>query len=99
MPHRKKPITFRPKTEDESIGNPPGRRGPHREGDEALPGKGGTKGGLNKASGAGTLGTRQNAGLPHGRSHKPKGLKHHHETGGRPPRRELGGNPPRPERA
>lgn len=89
MPQRKEPITFRPKTEDESTGNPPGFRGLHRENDEALPGSGGTKGGLNKAAGRGTLGTRQNSGLPRGRSRKAKGLKHRRETGGRPPRGET----------
>lgn len=76
MPHRRKPIKQRPKFEDESIGNPPERHGPHREDDEALPGSGGDKGGLNKYSGDGTLGTKQNEGLPRGRSHKPSGLRH-----------------------
>src|SRR4051812_35626583 len=60
MPHRKKPITQRPKIEDESTGNPREHHGKHREADEALPGTGGTKGGLNKRSGGGTLGRKQN---------------------------------------
>lgn len=89
MPQRKQPITFRPKTADESTGRPPGHRGPHRVGDEGLPGSGGRKGGLNKASGGGTLGTRQNSGLPRGRSGKVRGLKHRREAGGRPPRNEA----------
>jgi hypothetical protein len=60
MPQRKKPIKQRPKVEDESTGNPTEYHGKHREQDEALPGRGGTKGGLNKNSGGGTLGTKQN---------------------------------------
>jgi hypothetical protein len=51
MPQRKEPIKERPKAEDESTGNPPERHGKHRENDEALPGKGSTKAGLNKQSG------------------------------------------------
>jgi hypothetical protein len=51
VPQRKRPITQRPKVEDESTGNPPVRRGKHQPWDEALPGKGGTKAGLNKYSG------------------------------------------------
>lgn len=62
MPQRKKPITQRPKAEDESTGNPPERHGKHRAADEALPGKGGTKAGLNKQSGGGSLGTGQKGG-------------------------------------
>jgi hypothetical protein len=66
MPHRKKPIKQRPKVEDESTGNPREYHGKHGEDDESLPGRGGRKGGLNKASGRGTLGTKQNqGGTPH----------------------------------
>lgn len=81
MPQRKRPITHRPKVEDESTGNPTDRRGPHKDVDEALPGRGGTKGGLNKYSGTGRRGsagerrrrrprlkggTQQNRGKPKG---------------------------------
>lgn len=66
MPHRKKPIKQRPKVDDESIGMPREFHGTHRETDEALPGTGGTKGGLNKQSGDGSLGGKQNqGGTPH----------------------------------
>lgn len=52
MPQRNQPITKRPKVEDESIGEPPAEEhGKHRERDEALPGKGSEKGGLNRESG------------------------------------------------
>lgn len=51
MPHSKKPIKQRPTVEDESTGNPPDHRGHHRAVDEALPGKAGTKAGLNRYSG------------------------------------------------
>lgn len=53
MPKRKGPIKQRPKVEDESTGNPPERHGVHRQGDEALPGKGSRRGGLDKQAGAG----------------------------------------------
>lgn len=56
MPQRKVPIKQRPKVEDESTGNPPERHGPHQPWDEALPGRGGTKGGLDKYSGLGRRG-------------------------------------------
>jgi hypothetical protein len=54
MPQRKQPIKERPKVEDESTGNGSDYHGKHREEDEALPGKGSTKGGLNKQSGGDT---------------------------------------------
>jgi hypothetical protein len=54
MPQRKQPIKERPKVEDESTGSPSEHHGKHREQDEALPGKGSTKGGLNKQSGGDT---------------------------------------------
>lgn len=54
MPQQNRPITRRPKTEDESTGNGSELHGKHREDDEALPGKGSTKGGLNRDAGGGT---------------------------------------------
>ena len=51
MPQQKQPITRRPKVEDESTGRGTEKHGKHREGDEALPGSGGSKGGLNRESG------------------------------------------------
>jgi hypothetical protein len=51
MPQEKQPITKQPKVEDESTGNGSVKHGKHKEQDEALPGKGSTKGGLNKTSG------------------------------------------------
>jgi hypothetical protein len=56
MPQRKEPITERPKDHDESTGSPQPteQHGKHKEQDEALPGKGSTKGGLNKQSGGDT---------------------------------------------
>jgi hypothetical protein len=62
MPKQKQPITQRPKAEDESVGSGGQRKGKHREEDEALPGSGGTKAGLNRASGTG--GEKQNEGRP-----------------------------------
>lgn len=82
MPQRRKPIKQRPKVEEESIGNPPIRKGKHQPWDEALPGSGGTKGGLNKYSGLGRRtgtkarhrrppivggDTKENLGKPRGR--------------------------------
>lgn len=64
MPQRRGPIKQRPKVEDESTGNPPERYGPHQPWDEALPGSGGTKAGLNKYSG---LGRRTHAKAEHRR--------------------------------
>ena len=58
MPQQKRPITERPKVEDESTGNGTEFHGKHREQDEALPGSGGDKAGLNKQSAAGTKGGR-----------------------------------------
>ncbi len=52
MPQEKQPITQKPKVEDEHTGSGSEKHGKHREQDEALPGKGSTKGGLNKDSGA-----------------------------------------------
>ena len=52
MPQQKQPITQKPKVEDEHTGHGSEKHGKHREQDEALPGKGSTKGGLNKDSGA-----------------------------------------------
>ena len=55
MPQRNEPIKERPKAEDESTGNATTEHhGKNREQDEALPGKGSTKGGLNKQSGGET---------------------------------------------
>jgi hypothetical protein len=44
MPHRKKPIRSRPKSEDESIGNPPEHHGKHRAEDESRAARGATRG-------------------------------------------------------
>ena len=52
MPQEKQPITKKAKVEDESVGHGSVKHGKHKEQDEALPGKGSTKGGLNKDSGA-----------------------------------------------
>lgn len=52
MPQEKQPITRRPKVEDESTGNPSEHHGKHQPWDEALPGSGGSKGGLNRQAGA-----------------------------------------------
>lgn len=52
MPQEKQPITRKAKVEDESLGHGSEKHGKHKEQDEALPGKGSTKGGLNKDSGA-----------------------------------------------
>ena len=54
MPQEKQPITKAPRVEDESTGSGSERHGKHKEQDEALPGKGSTKGGLNKQSGGHT---------------------------------------------
>jgi hypothetical protein len=76
MPQRKQPITEKPKVEDESTGSGASERhGVHRQEDEALPGSGGTKGGLDKTAGDGGRGTKQNEGLPQGDSHKSRGLE------------------------
>lgn len=68
MPQAREPIKQRPKVEDESTGNPPEKHGKHREDDEALPGKGGSKGGLNRYSG---VGRREGAGSKHRRAPDP----------------------------
>lgn len=95
MPQRPKPIKQRARFEDESTGNPPGHRGPHQPGDEALAGKGSKKGGLNRQAGDGTLGTKQNDGILHGHSHKAGGLRHdkapHIRAAGHRPRRPRRG--------
>lgn len=58
MPQQNRPITRAPKDHDESTGNGSERHGKHREEDEALAGKGSTKGGMNRDAGAGTKGGR-----------------------------------------
>ncbi|HEX6589528.1 MAG TPA: hypothetical protein VF039_10930 [Longimicrobiales bacterium] len=52
MPQRNEPVTKKSKVEDESLGHGSEKHGKHREQDEALPGKGSSKGGLNRDSGA-----------------------------------------------
>ena len=52
MPQRNEPVTRKPKVEDESLGSGSEKHGKHKQQDEALPGKGSAKGGLNKDSGA-----------------------------------------------
>jgi hypothetical protein len=51
MPTRNHDITGRPEVEDESTGTGSERHGRHREGDEALPGRGSTRGGLGRYAG------------------------------------------------
>lgn len=51
MPQQKQPVTQKPKVEDESTGHGSEKHGKHRERDEALPGSGGSKGGMNRESG------------------------------------------------
>lgn len=51
MPKQNRPIVERPKVEDESTGRGSDRHGRHRTEDEALPGKGSAKGGLNRDAG------------------------------------------------
>jgi hypothetical protein len=48
MPKEKEPVTHRPKVEDENTGTGEERHGAHRGDDEALPGKGSRKAGLNR---------------------------------------------------
>ena len=67
MPKQEQPITHRPKQEDESTGRGSERHDVHRQEDEALSGKGSTKGGMNRdsardRSGAPTRGGRQSSG-------------------------------------
>jgi hypothetical protein len=50
MPKQEQPITHRPKQEDEHTGRGQDRHGAHRQDDEALPGKGSEKAGLNRQS-------------------------------------------------
>lgn len=52
MPKQNRPIVERAKVEDESTGRGSERHGAHREGDEALPGRDSTKGGLNRDAGS-----------------------------------------------
>ena len=54
MPTDGQPVTKKPKVEDEHTGAGTQKHGKHREQDEALPGKGSTKGGLNKQAGGET---------------------------------------------
>jgi hypothetical protein len=75
MPKQKGPIKQRPTVEDESTGNGSEYHGAHRDDDEGLPGKGSSKGGLNRDSGGGSRGTRQNDGLSKGNSSKSSGLR------------------------
>lgn len=83
MPQRKRPIVERPKVEDESTGNPPEKHGPHQPWDEALPGRGGTKGGLNRYSGVARRGPAKSAhrqapgigGDTKERRRRPRGIK------------------------
>lgn len=59
MPQADRPITHRPKVEDESTGDPAEveeRHGKHREEDPGKDGKGSEKGGLNRDSGEGRPG-------------------------------------------
>jgi hypothetical protein len=72
MPKQERPITERPNPAEGSVQEPREHHGKHREDDEALPGTGSTKGGLNKGSGAGQ---KQNTGKPKGDSGKPRGLR------------------------
>ena len=65
MPQQKQPITDRPRVDDRTEGDPE-FHGKHSEGDEGLPGAGGTKGGLNRDAGDGSRGSRQNDGRPKG---------------------------------
>lgn len=62
MPQENRPITERPKVEDESTGRGSEKHGKHREDDEALPGKGSEKGGLGRESGAERGGERGGKG-------------------------------------
>lgn len=85
MPKKKEPIKQRPKVEDESTGNPPEKHGKHQPGDEGLPGKGGSKGGLNRYSG---VARREGAGSKHRRAPDPgPGTK---QNRGRPKGHERG---------
>jgi hypothetical protein len=75
MPKEKEPITQRPNPPEESVEETSEYHGKHRENDEALPGSGGTKGGLNKASDGDARGSRQNVGQPKGNSGKTRGSR------------------------
>jgi hypothetical protein len=70
MPQQKKPITERPGVEDESTGTGSEFHGTHRQDDEALPGRGSEKGGLNRNAGESPNETGTAGGRPqeeHGR--------------------------------
>jgi hypothetical protein len=59
MPQSNRPITDRPKVEDESTGDPgqvEERHGKHREEDPGTAGKGSEKGGVNRDAGPGRPG-------------------------------------------
>jgi hypothetical protein len=59
MPQSNRPITDRPKVEDESTGDPgqvEERHGKHREEDPGTDGKGSEKGGMNRDAGPGRPG-------------------------------------------
>lgn len=58
MPKQEQPITHRPKVEDESTGRGSEHHGVHRQEDEALSGRGSTKGGTNRDA------ARDRAGKP-----------------------------------
>jgi hypothetical protein len=73
MPKQKQPVTRRPNAEEERGTGTREYHGKHREEDEALPGRGSTKGGLNRSSG--TSGRKQNTGLPKGNSSKTRGSR------------------------
>jgi hypothetical protein len=74
MPKENEPITQRPNPPEDSVEETREYHGKHREEDEALPGGGGNKGGLNKDSGDGTKGgSRQNIGQPKGNFGKTRG--------------------------
>jgi hypothetical protein len=73
MPKQNQPITRRTNAEKESVASTREHHGKHRENDEALPGRGSTKGGLNRSSGTG--GRKQNSGLPKGNSSKTRGSR------------------------
>ena len=51
MPRQNRPITHAPTEERSSVGHGSEYHGKHREEDDALPGRGSTKGGLNRSGG------------------------------------------------
>lgn len=72
MPQQKRPIVERPKVEDESTGRGTEQHGKHREDDEALAGRGSSKGGLNRDAGRSREG-RPTRGTPGESSRRPAG--------------------------